>query len=383
MIPDRDQVHYLHKYKELIFVDGDDSVVDLYPGIKNEYKIKDLPSYLQMHRELPEKIRVEGLDLDTELKFLPFIDEDIVYVHASKFTRILSSDNKAYRAEKIKNGLIAFKLNERVIYCKGGVFNIPNDVEMTPKYEIKEVYEALYDYLDRQLIFMSNDQCRLTTMFVIYAWCIYYKLDLKTHLHIIDPSHYQVNILFETLKAVMPDNKNLYSTPKAEVRNKEDQIFEYRYPRIIIDPCTVHGNYDFGPKILVNDESAKLRAPYSKSRTFAKVRELRKMLSNLLMTYKKPPFEALEEGLYNYYFPFYQVGKEIGMDQREIKDLFYTVCGSSQRVFKGLNRYYYREKHGTTIDQEPESSVEDGLPLDDVSRENQQASQDYLEREAS
>ena len=42
MIPDRDQVHYLHKYKELIFVDGDDSVVDLYPGIKNEYKIKDI-----------------------------------------------------------------------------------------------------------------------------------------------------------------------------------------------------------------------------------------------------------------------------------------------------------------------------------------------------
>lgn len=355
VMTDREEMPYIRFYKEINLIDGEDDLIELTHQPVYSYGIKDLPIYLQMHKELPERVAIEGKrELAEYIKFPAVIDNKVFVMHRINGF-VMDSDGIVYRSLRINAGMRRFTYQGTEIAFTGSAWNIVDKSKIKKKVDIKELYEEVFEYIYTNIFFLSEDQCRLIAMYILYFWGFFFKHPLRVHLHIIDPSQFQSSHIYSILKRLSPNDKNLQNAPKTYIRQENDIKVFYDYPYIYVDQCLAYGNYDIGPKILVDEGSAPLRRSQIKKVPLNKSLKIREKLCSLLFNYNEKLEEDYDEGLYAYYMPFYQVGLKLGMTQREVKDLFYSVCGFSQRKFKKIDIKDYIVKHATIFSEDPES----------------------------
>ena len=118
IVSDRENTMMLTMYKEITFIDGDDDLVELLRCDKYSYDIKDLPAYLAMYRELPErKLMMNNTD-DLEIIAFPENIDGKVFCMSDKFARIVDSDGVYYQTYKYSKDLRRFNYNGKDYYFK-------------------------------------------------------------------------------------------------------------------------------------------------------------------------------------------------------------------------------------------------------------------------
>jgi len=355
VMTDRDEMPYIRFYKTINLVDSDDDIVDGVMTPMNSYDIKDLPVYLSMHKTLPELRPIDNKEAYENFTKLPFILDNKVFVMYKFNGFLIDSTGKKYASKKIGEGNRKFTYEGTDFYFLSSAWSLPQDLSKIPKsVDIKEVYQEVWEYVYTNLTFMSYDQTRLIALYILYMWAFFYRHPLIMHLHIIDPSLIQSNIIYQVLKKLSPNDKNLMHAPKTMVRKDTDLTVFYKFPYIYVDQCVTPGSYDLGPKILVDENSCDNRGNITgmKRVPLNKAPRIREKLTALLFNYTEPMEEDLVEGLYPYMMPFYQVGLKLGFTYREIKDMFYTVCGFAQRKFKHIDLKEYIERHSTKFEED-------------------------------
>lgn len=357
VMTDREQMPYLRFYKEINLIDGEDDLIELTHQPLYSYGIKDLPVYLQMHKNLPDKTTLENKQRRTASINLPAIIDNKVFVMYKINGFVMDSDGTIYRSFRISDGVRRFKYQETDIFFKGSAWSTitKGRTKTKPKVNLNEIYTEVFEYVYTNIFCISEDQAKLISMFVMYMWGFYFKHPLKMHLHIINPSLIQSSLIYKVLQKICPNDKGLMHAPKVYMRQEKDINAFYNHPYIYVDQCLTYGNYDIGPKILIDEDSMDLRKTVVKKVPLNRHLKLREKLSTLLFHYKGKMEEDYDEGLYPYYMPFYQVGLKLGMTQREVKDLFYLVCGFSQRKFKKIDIKEYIVKHATKFSEDPKN----------------------------
>lgn len=357
VMTDRDEMPYIRFYKCINLVDPDDDIVDGVLTQMYSYDIKDLPVYLSMHKTLPELRAIDNKNEAENYVKLPAIIDNKVFVMFKFNGFLLDSTGKKYASKKVGNGNRKFTYEGTDFYFLSSAWSLPQDLSKIPKtVDIKDVFEEVFAFVQTNLTFMSDDQCRLISFYIMYMWAFFYRHPLIMHLHIINPSLLQSSIIFQVLKRLSPNDKNLMHAPKTMIRQHDDLTLFYKFPYIYVDQCVTPGNYDIGPKILVDENSQDSRQVKFKRVPFTKAPRIREKLTALLLNYTEPMEEDLDEGLYPYMMPFYQVGIKIGFTYREIKDMFYKTCGFAQRKFKHIDLKEYIERHSTKFEEDSDNS---------------------------
>ena len=177
---------------------------------------------------------------------------------------------------------------------------------------------------------------------------------------------FQSSIIHKVLADLMPNPHGSFYAPTFIVRNNLDRI-GFNHAKIILDMCLSADNYDIGPKILINDESEKQRTLEIKRIPLNRGIKLRHQLMSIMFHHHETLAEDRDEGLYFYYLPFYQVGVKLGMTWREVKELFYTTCGTAQKVFKRLYGPLYVEKHATMFGPDSEDLIQPDVDTEYIS----------------
>jgi len=353
VVSDRDNTMMLTQYKEISFVDGDDDLTELLRCDKYSYDVKDLPAYLAMYRELPEKKLLMNNTDSIEVVALPMNIDGKIFIMTDTFAKLVDSDGVYYQTYKYDKDLRRFNYKGVDYYFKAGPIKIPTGFNFKEKPDLAATYKELFEYIYTNIAFISQDQANLIALYIIYAWGFYYKHQIKTLLHIIDPSYFQASIIQKVLTDLMPNVNESFYAPSLIVRNNLDRI-GYNHAKIILDMCLSADNYDIGPKILVNDLSEEKRTLDIKRVPLNRGPKLRHQLMSIMFHYHETLEEDRDEGLYFYYLPFYQVGLKLGMTWRESKALFYNTCGTAQKVFKRLYGPAYVEKHATMFGPDSE-----------------------------
>lgn len=353
IISDRVNTPYLHTYKEVVFVDDDDELVESCMSEIYTYGIKDLVNYLSMYKELPKKKRITEADIDSIEYFrLPAIIDGEVCVVTDKRRNVLGTAGHYTASINARAGLYKTKRDEKIVLIKGDKIPVPRKYKPAKKSpDLKELYEDLFEAVYGGLPFMSEDQCRLVTLFIMYMWTISWKLPLKTHLHIINASPMQISVSLRILQNLCPNPWSHFDAPTIYTRSADFKLFYY-YSNIILDDCASVNNYDLGAKILVTTESSSLRSHKAKIPSAKKIADLRVRLLDAMFNAFNKPVDSLEFGLYYYFAPFHQMGEVLGIDPQEIKRLFNVVCMSAQKVFRYINLDQYRRTHTTRLDQD-------------------------------
>lgn len=352
MVVSRENPVYLDTYKDVTFVDQNDDLADLLYCSLYTYAIPDLPLYAAMHKELPKRIAMENREKRIDiLKNVMYI-EGKTFIYTNRKGNVLDEDNNYYRTFKNIDFSRTFKYNDQKYVFAGNTIKVPNNYKIEKAEDPKVIYEDLFKIIYTRLPFISEDQARVISLFIIYFYTISYKMTHVSMLHIITPSEIQLGEIYNVLKYIIPSfGKDSISIQR---REKDKWLF-FDYPKIILDGCLHEYNSDIGPKILITDSSylnreSKIRRAYN-----TEIVRMRARLLNLLFEYKVPPIDELENmNVYLYFMVFHQVGEIVGLDMQERKRLFNTVCMSAQRLFKDLDMKYYIKKHSTILDQDLE-----------------------------
>lgn len=355
MVSDRDRKPYLHNYKTFTFVDKDDELADEVMGAIFTYGIKDLVNYAAMQKELPKAERLEVKESRYELRKNPFYFNEKLHCYINSKGMVMDQDGNFKRSQKIENySRTMMKDGERIVF-KGAAWWIPASYKIGEKEELSVVYNDLFEMIYPRLFFMSEDQVKLITLFIMYQWTESYK-NRTIHLHIIDPSSYQTNTIVDTLRTFMPTGKPTFESPSIHSRDASPFIF-YKYPCIFVDNCSHNFSYDIGPKILVTDESANLRTKKMKIIGVNRMREMRRRLWNCFWHHQEPPIPEIPTSLYDYIRPFHQAGIKCGLTEREIKNAFSAVCLPAQRLFRNMDITDYIKNHSTKLEDSDLSNL--------------------------
>jgi len=349
MVSDRDRKPYLHAYKTFTFVDKDDELADEVMGAIFTYGIKDLVNYVAMKKELPKVERLEVKERRYEIKKNPFYINEKLHCYINSKGLMMNEDGEYKKTNRMEGYMRTFKKDDEKIVYRGAAWWIPASYKIGRREPMKKLYEDLFTMIYPRLFFMSEDQVVLITLFIIYQWTQAHKNTSVTHLHIINPSSYQVNKTIETLRTFMPVGKPTSEGPSIHSRDASPFIF-YKYPCIYVDTCSHGFSYDIGPKILINDESSKLRTKEMKMVGVNRMREMRRRLWTAFWKSKRPPVTQIPTSLYDYIRPFHQAGINCGMTEKEIKNAFSKVCLPAQRLFRSMDVKEYVRNHATKLE---------------------------------
>lgn len=351
MVSDREQAPFLDKYSIFYFIDNEDDLLDMVAGQRLTYNIKDLVNYLSMYKELPTPEKLPEKFFDREPYTCPFVIKDKLYIPTNIRGNLLGQDGDYKATRRYSKSHRSIKIEDFTAYYSGDPWTIPANYKVEKALPMKELYEKLFEIIYGHFSFASEDQCKVIAIFLLYQWTFYYKYPLKMHLHIIDPSYFQADVMYQILRMLTPGTYPGSNAPTTIIRQGTEHIF-YTYPNIYIDKCGHDGNFDIGPKIVITEGSCEHRKTPALRRGLTKVKEFRSKLLDATFGHQYEPLPDMNIASYAYFMFFHQVGQKCEIELPELKKLFMNVVVKGHKFFRGCDKEDYRMNHSTKLDED-------------------------------